>query len=98
MESHSKTKIDMDQLNSIIDAVDHFHKNCLTVEDMEILPKKFILRLEGRVLESFWDLVSDDLKPLLTNKLPCYTHYNKGPVQIDGPPPIKENCYVCKHY
>lgn len=66
----------------------------MTKEELEYLPKLMIFHRNGREVYKNWDKIPERYKINREMYAICYDH-NKGPIQFDGPPPLKSNCLVC---
>lgn len=84
----------MEEINEAIRA-------CVAVSgDVHQLAEKHIKNLPIAFLEVYRPRQVHVLMTRLNGKCDdeyklCYKHYNKGVICIDGPPPMKKDCYGC---
>ncbi|KAL1488259.1 hypothetical protein ABEB36_015213 [Hypothenemus hampei] len=70
-----------------------------SAEDLKYFPlcylEKYVSSIE---LKSIWNKLPESYKKssILKLNLPCYKHYNRGEIHIDGPPPPIKSCFGCK--
>lgn len=70
----------------------------LTTADLACLPKSFLLRYCGRVIDQAWPRLPDHLKndSEIAGYRKCFRHHNIGECQVDGPPPMIKDCHICQ--
>ncbi|KAL1493707.1 hypothetical protein ABEB36_009401 [Hypothenemus hampei] len=70
-----------------------------SAEDLKYLPLCYLEKyVSPSQLEIIWDKLpeSHNQSSIVQLNLPCYEHYNKGELQIDGSPPPIKSCPGCK--
>lgn len=72
----------------------------LSAEELEFVPKVFLLSKFARFVDHVWDRLPEHLRadPEVRGYRRCNEHYNQ-PWQrdhIDGPPPYRKDCTLCK--
>ncbi|KAL1488107.1 hypothetical protein ABEB36_015065 [Hypothenemus hampei] len=70
-----------------------------SAEDLKYLPMCYLKNyVSPFAIQQIWDKLPESYKsnPTFKLNLPCYEHYNKGELQIDGPPPRIKSCPGCK--
>ncbi|KAL1516378.1 hypothetical protein ABEB36_000297 [Hypothenemus hampei] len=70
-----------------------------SAEDLKYLPMCYLEKYVSPFsIQQIWDKLPESYRqsPILKLNLPCYEHYNKGELQIDGPPPPIKSCFGCK--
>ena len=85
--------------SSISKWIQHENLCALTSHDLYYLPTIYLIKRPRQIIQ-----VWDNLPLRFTSKHSkeqfelCFEHYNNGPVQIDGPPPIKMLCRACNNF
>ncbi|KAL1509524.1 hypothetical protein ABEB36_004240 [Hypothenemus hampei] len=70
-----------------------------SAEDLKYLPMCYLEKyVSPFAIQQIWGKLPESYKsnPTFKLNLPCYEHYNKGELQIDGPPPPIKSCTGCK--
>lgn len=69
--------------------------------DLKYFPLDYLIkRVSAIELQSVWENLPEPYKANkeLQLRLPCLKHYNRTEdlIHIDGPPPSRKHCYLCK--
>lgn len=85
--------------NSINTWIKHENLCALTSHDLYYLPTIFIMKRPRQIIQ-VWEKLP--LRFTSTHSKEhfelCLDHYNRGPVEIDGPPSIKLQCRKCINF